>query len=89
MLGVATLPPFWEASLPQNKYYGNDKDCVFPSLQIQHIKKLEVLEDWFDATPFLEMPVLFSDMCQAGNKGDSLDLELVLSHHFQPLLLHA
>ncbi|KAH0453975.1 hypothetical protein IEQ34_018299 [Dendrobium chrysotoxum] len=31
-----------------NKFGENDKDCIFPSLEVLHIKKLEALEDWFD-----------------------------------------
>ncbi|XP_020581045.1 putative disease resistance protein RGA3 [Phalaenopsis equestris] len=58
-----TLPPFGQLpylkslclhNMPKakrldNKFCGNGKVCVFPSLQLLHISKLEVLEEWFDA----------------------------------------
>ncbi|XP_020596287.1 putative disease resistance protein RGA3, partial [Phalaenopsis equestris] len=59
-----TLPPFEQLpflktlflhDMPKakcfyNKFHGNGKACVFPSLERLDITKLEALEHWFDAT---------------------------------------
>ncbi|KAI0514231.1 hypothetical protein KFK09_010266 [Dendrobium nobile] len=38
-----------KAKLLDNKLHGNVKGCLFPSLKVLEIEKLEVLEDWFDS----------------------------------------
>ncbi|KAL0919593.1 hypothetical protein M5K25_011696 [Dendrobium thyrsiflorum] len=59
-----TLPPFgrlpflkslYLENMPKvkqldNKFQRNDSDCVFASLEVLHIERLEALEDWFDST---------------------------------------
>ncbi|XP_020595738.1 LOW QUALITY PROTEIN: disease resistance protein RGA2-like [Phalaenopsis equestris] len=60
-----TLPPFGQLpflkslylhNMPKikrldSKFYGNDEDRVFPSLDVLRIEKLEAMEAWFDAAP--------------------------------------
>ncbi|KAL0920715.1 hypothetical protein M5K25_009877 [Dendrobium thyrsiflorum] len=59
-----TLPPFgwlpflkslYLENMPKvkqldNKFQRDDSDCVFASLEVLHIERLEALEDWFDST---------------------------------------
>ncbi|KAH0463664.1 hypothetical protein IEQ34_008246 [Dendrobium chrysotoxum] len=63
-----TLPPFGQlpflkylllcdmpkAKLLDNKFHGNGKGCLFPSLKVLEIEKLKVLEEWFDAAAAVE-----------------------------------
>ncbi|PKU64513.1 Putative disease resistance RPP13-like protein 1 [Dendrobium catenatum] len=42
-----------------NKFHGNGKCCLFPSLKVLEIENLEVLEDWFDAAAVAEGDCLF------------------------------
>ncbi|KAL0927184.1 hypothetical protein M5K25_001347 [Dendrobium thyrsiflorum] len=68
-----TLPPFGQlpflkylhllnmpkAKLLDNKFHGNGNACLFPSLKVLEIIKLEVLEAWFDAEAVAEGDCLF------------------------------
>ncbi|KAH0452506.1 hypothetical protein IEQ34_019805 [Dendrobium chrysotoxum] len=68
-----TLPPFGQLpflkslilhNMPKvkrldNKFHVNDKDCLFPSLKVLNINKLQALEDWFDAAAAAEGGCLF------------------------------
>ncbi|KAL0908658.1 hypothetical protein M5K25_023163 [Dendrobium thyrsiflorum] len=48
-----------KAKLLDNKFHGNCKGCLFPSLKVLEIENLEVLEDWFDAAAVAEGDCLF------------------------------
>ncbi|KAL0920747.1 hypothetical protein M5K25_009911 [Dendrobium thyrsiflorum] len=68
-----TLPPFGQLpflkslilhNMPkvkrlENKFHGNGKGCLFPSLKVLEIENLEVLENWFDAAAVAEGGYLF------------------------------
>ncbi|KAL0920756.1 hypothetical protein M5K25_009921 [Dendrobium thyrsiflorum] len=68
-----TLPPFGQlpflnylllrnmpkAKLLDNKFHGNGKGCLFPSLKVLEIENLEILENWFDAAAVAEGDCLF------------------------------
>ncbi|KAL0920746.1 hypothetical protein M5K25_009910 [Dendrobium thyrsiflorum] len=68
-----TLPPFGQLpflkslilhNMPKvkrldNKFHGNGKGCLFPSLKVLKIEKLEILEDWFDAAAVAKGDCLF------------------------------
>ncbi|KAL0928765.1 hypothetical protein M5K25_000686 [Dendrobium thyrsiflorum] len=68
-----TLPPFGQlpflkylqlCDMPKvkqllHKFYGNDKYCFFPSLEVLHINGLKALENWFDAGVAAEDECLF------------------------------
>ncbi|PKU72482.1 hypothetical protein MA16_Dca025394 [Dendrobium catenatum] len=73
-----------KAKLLDNKFHGNGKVCLFPSLKVLEIEKLKVLKEWFDSAAAVEGGCLFP--CLTKLYLSSLSSLLVITIKYVPLL---